>query len=185
MAGREHQAQEIIANIVIDHCFEIRYCPFLPGVEIAADLLVFLLEPLVSAEEIDRTVLRGGHEPGARIVRNSRIRPLLECRNKSVLREILGKPDIADDVCQAGDEPRRFNPPDCVDGAMRIGSCHCYRSHHLPICQCKAAALPISSLDIVAALIELPNLALPITRHAEELLYLFDRFFPGIRLKHG
>jgi hypothetical protein len=39
---------------------------------------------------IDGTMLGGGHEPGARIVRNARLWPLLKRRNESILSEILG-----------------------------------------------------------------------------------------------
>src|SRR5205807_9038095 len=39
--------------------------------------------------------------------------------------------DITHDPREAGDQPGRFNPPDCVDGALDIGSSHCYPSHHL------------------------------------------------------
>ena len=41
----------------------------------------------------------------------------------------LGKmaADIADDPHEARDESRRFDSPDRVDGAMGIGSYHCYR----------------------------------------------------------
>ncbi len=88
------------------------------------------LEPRVSAEVINGTMLGGGHEPGARIVRNARLRPLLERGDQSILREVLGKADIAHDPRQAGDEPGRLDPPDRVDRAMCIGSSHCYRSHH-------------------------------------------------------
>ena len=35
------------------------------GLERTADLLVLPLEPLVAAQQIDRPMLRGGHEPGA------------------------------------------------------------------------------------------------------------------------
>src|SRR5437773_12071421 len=50
--------------------------------------------------------------------------------DESILCEVFRQPDIADDPRQAGDEPRRLDPPDCVDCAMCIGG-HCYPSHHL------------------------------------------------------
>src|SRR4051794_19493085 len=76
-------------------------------------------------------MLRGGHEPGARVVRNARLRPLLERGDESILGKILGKTDVAHDPRQTGDEPGRLDPPDRVDRAMGIGSRHDYRSHHL------------------------------------------------------
>ncbi len=83
------------------------------------------LETLVSAEVIYRAMLCRGHEPRARIVRNTRPRPLLERGDQSVLRQVFGNPDITHYPCQSGDEPRRLDPPDCVDCAMGIGGCHC------------------------------------------------------------
>ena len=52
------------------------------------------------------------------------LRPLFERRDERVLREILGEADVADDAYEAGDEPRRLDPPDGVDRPMSIGSRH-------------------------------------------------------------
>ena len=82
-------------------------------------------------------MFRSGHEPGARIVGYARLRPLLKRGDESVLGEVLGEADIADDAGQAGDEPGGFDPPDCIDCAMGIGSRHGYRSHHVSIGPCK------------------------------------------------
>ena len=68
------------------------------------------------------------HAPG--IARHAVLRPLLERGDERVVREILGDADIAHDARETGDEPRRLDPPDRVDGAMRVGSRHGYRSHH-------------------------------------------------------
>ena len=85
----------------------------------------------VAAEVIDGTMFGGGHQPCARIVGDARLRPLFECGDESVLCQVLGYADVAHDSRQPGDEPGRLDPPDGVDGAMGVGSCHCYRSHHL------------------------------------------------------
>ena len=82
------------------------------------ELLVLALEQLVPAEVVDRAMLRGGHEPGARVARDARLRPLLERGDERILREVLGKTDIAHDPRETGDEPRRLDPPDRVDRAM-------------------------------------------------------------------
>jgi hypothetical protein len=92
---------------------------------------VLAFEPRVPAEMVDGTMLGGGHKPGARIVRDARLWPLLERGDESVLREFLGNTDITDDPRETGDDSGRFNPPDRVDGAMCIGSRHGYPSHHL------------------------------------------------------
>src|SRR5260370_22311819 len=89
------------------------------------------LEKLIPAKVIDRTMLRGGHEPGAWVVWDARLWPLFEGRDESVLRELLGKANVAHDAREAGDDPGGLNPPDCIDGAMGIGRRHGYPSHHL------------------------------------------------------
>jgi hypothetical protein len=73
-------------------------------------------------------MLRGGHEPGTRLVRDARGRPPLERGDQGVLREILGQPNVADDPRETGDEPGGFDPPNRVDRTMGIGSRHGYQS---------------------------------------------------------
>jgi hypothetical protein len=91
---------------------------------------VLAVEQLPPAQQVDRTVLRGGHEPGSRVVRDARLRPPLEGDDEGVLREVLGQADAAHDPREAGDEPRRLDSPDGGDRAMGIGSRHGYRSEH-------------------------------------------------------
>ena len=50
---------------------EIRRGQLLLRLELAAELLVLALEPLVAAELVDGAVLGGRHEPGARVVRDA------------------------------------------------------------------------------------------------------------------
>src|SRR5258708_23074701 len=131
MTRSKHQAQEVVADVIL-HCgIQMGSSSFLSGLELPSELLVLPLQHLPASKEVDGAMLRRGHEPGTRVVRDARLRPLFERRDQSVLREILGDPDVADDPGQTGDESRRFNPPDCVDRAMGIGSRHGYRSHHL------------------------------------------------------
>src|SRR5882762_7868058 len=131
MAGYEYEAQEVVANVIVNCGFEIRHRHLLLGLDLAAEFFVLALEPLVSAQEIDCAMLRGGHQPGARVVRNSRFRPLLEGGDESVLRQLLGMADVTHDPRETRDDPGGLNPPDRVDRAMCIGSRHGYRSHHL------------------------------------------------------
>src|SRR5713226_8437139 len=124
MTGREHEAQEVVADLIVDRGVEIRLGHLLLGLEPATELLLLALEQRTPAQQVDPTTPRDGHEPGAWVVRDARLRPLLERGDERVLREILGKTDIAHDPRETGDEPRRLDPPDRVDGAMRIGSRH-------------------------------------------------------------
>src|SRR6185295_10762179 len=124
MAGSEDQAEEVVADVFLDRGVEFWRGPFLDGLELATDLLVLPFEPLLAAPEIDRPVLRRGHEPGARVVRDARFRPPLERGDQSVLRQILGQSDIANDPRESGDESCRLDPPDRVDRAPGFGCCH-------------------------------------------------------------
>ena len=44
----------------------------------------------VTAEVIDGTMLRRGHQPGAGIFGNTRFRPLLESGDEGILGQVLG-----------------------------------------------------------------------------------------------
>jgi len=94
---------------------------------LAGELLVLALEELVAPVVIERAVLGGGHEPGARVVRNARPGPGLERGEESVLRELLGETDVAHPAREAGDDLGRLDLPDRFDRAVR-GRCRSRRS---------------------------------------------------------
>ena len=106
-----------------------------------AKLLVLAFEALVSAPEINGTMFRSGHEPGARVVRDARRRPLLERGDESILCKLLGETDVAHDSRETRDNPGGLDPPDRVDRTMCIGSRHGYRSHHFYSVRASRAAL--------------------------------------------
>jgi len=149
MAGCEHEAQQVVADVIVERGVEIRHSQLLLGLQFATKLRVLALEPFVSAERVDGTVLRGGHEPSARVVRDARFRPLLECGDESVLRELLGKTDIAHDPSETGDDLGRLNPPDRIDGAMCIDSRHSFPSHHLRFARASLGARHSMFADIL------------------------------------
>ena len=120
VTGDEDQTEQVVANLVVLGNVEIRHGHILLGLELVAEFLVFAFKEFVPAKEINGAVLRSGHQPGAGIVRDARLRPPLESGNKSILRELFCQTDIADDAGEAGDEPRRLNPPDGVNEAMSI-----------------------------------------------------------------
>ena len=51
MAGREHEAQEVVADVVVERGVEIRRGRLLLGLELATELLVLALEQLVPAQD--------------------------------------------------------------------------------------------------------------------------------------
>ena len=123
MAGREHQPQQVVAHIIVQRRVEVGHGA--AGFELVTELLVLTLEQLLPAEEIDRPVLGGSHEPGARIPRHAGSRPLFERRHERVLREVLRQADVADNADKRRDEPWGLDAPDGVDRAMSVfRRCH-------------------------------------------------------------
>ena len=128
MAGREDQAQQIVPHVVVEGGVEVRGGA--PRLELVAQLLVLAIEPRLPPQQIDGAVLGRGHQPGAGIVGDAGPGPLLEGRDERVVCEVLGSADVADDAGESGDDPRRFDAPDGIDGAMGVGGRHDRRSHH-------------------------------------------------------
>src|SRR5271167_1440538 len=114
MTSGEHETQEVVANVVVESRFKIWH-GHLFLFKLATEFFVLAFQHGVSTEVINGTMLGGGHEPGARVVRDARLRPLFERGNESILCEVLGKADVADDPHETGDEPGELDPPDCVD----------------------------------------------------------------------
>src|SRR5207237_56603 len=113
---------------------------------------------LFPAKVIDGTMLRGGHQPSAGIVRNARLRPPLEGRDESILCELLGYTDIADDAGEASDEPGRLDPPHGIDCAMGQGRRHGYPSHHLQMVRASRLRRTVNSRPFLGCLREEPLL---------------------------
>ena len=65
MTGREDEAEEVIADVVVEGRIEIRQGPGLPHLERPAELFLLAFKPLVATVEFDRPPLAGGHEPRA------------------------------------------------------------------------------------------------------------------------
>ena len=135
MTRDEDKAQQVVADVVVQRVHgrvESRRAGFvLAGFELTSDFLVLAVEHLPAPKQVDGAMFGRRHEPGAGVVGNTRLGPLLERDDERVLREILGDTHVAYDPGKTGNQPRGFDAPDCVDGAMRVGSRHGYRSHHL------------------------------------------------------
>ncbi len=84
MARDEGEPEEVVAESVVDRGVEIRR-GLLSRIDFAAELLMLALEQLAPAQQVDCTVLRRGHEPCARVLRDARLGPLLERRDERVL----------------------------------------------------------------------------------------------------
>jgi len=60
VAGNENEAQEIVADMIVERCVEV-WRRVLLDLELVAELGVLAAGKLGAAEEIDRTMLCGGH----------------------------------------------------------------------------------------------------------------------------
>jgi hypothetical protein len=127
MTGREHEAKKVVSDIIVECGVEIRHGHLLLDLELAAKLTVFAFEQLAAAQAVDSTMLRRSHQPCTGVIRDPRLGPLLEGRDKGILRKFFGKTDIAQHAREAGDDTGGLDAPDGVDGAVCIGSCHDYR----------------------------------------------------------
>src|SRR6202041_2347489 len=122
VARYENEAQQVVANIIVERGFEIRHGHLLLRLKFPTQLRVLEFEALVASPEIDGTILRGSHKPGAWIIRNSGLRPLLEGSDESVLSEFLGEANVAHNPRESRDNSGRLDSPDGVDDAMYVGS---------------------------------------------------------------
>ena len=86
MARDEHEAQQVVADVIVDGGVEIRYARFPAVFELVTELLVLTVEHLAPAQLVDGAMLRGGHEPGPRVVRDARLGPTLERGDERILR---------------------------------------------------------------------------------------------------
>ena len=128
MAGDEHEAQQVVADGVVDGGVELRGRRVATGLELVTELFVLTVEHLAPAQLVDRPMLRGGHEPRPRIVRDARPGPALERHDERVLRQVLGQADVAGDTREPCDQPGGLDAPHGIDRVVRIGLGHRLRS---------------------------------------------------------
>lgn len=124
MAGREDQAEEIVADVVVKRTIDLGDDVGPVALDVVAELGILALAELPSPELVDRPVARRRHQPGAGIAGNPALRPLLEGDDEGVLRQFLGEADVTNDPGEARDELRLLDAPDRVDGAMDVGGRH-------------------------------------------------------------
>ena len=140
VARREDEAEEVVADVVVD-CGDVVGHGLLLFCDLGGEFCEFGFEAGVAAEVVDGSVFRGGHEPCAGVVGDAGGGPLFEGGDERVLGEVFGAGDVAGEAGEAGDDAGGLDPPDGFDGAVRgvmwICSGHCYRSHQFWIRQCK------------------------------------------------
>jgi hypothetical protein len=111
MAGREDEAEQVVVDRVGVRLWRGEG-------KLASELLNLDPEHLRAPPEVDLPVLRGGHQPRARIARDPVVRPRLQRGDQRILRQILRAPDVAiAETREPRDQARGLNPPNGVDCA--------------------------------------------------------------------
>ena len=87
--------------------------------EFAGEHFVLALGDGVPAEEIDGAAFGGCGEPCPGIIGYARVRPLFECGDQCLLREIFGEADVTGEARESGDDARGLDTPHGFDGAMQ------------------------------------------------------------------
>ena len=138
MARGEDEPQQIVADVVIDARRRDRERPT-PAASSSSwpSCSCLRSSSFWRRSEIDRAMLRGGHEPCAGIIGNARLGPLLERDHERILREVLGQADVAHDAREPGDHLRRLDSPDGIDRAVRIRKRHGLQSDEANTRPCK------------------------------------------------
>ncbi|HLI83616.1 MAG TPA: hypothetical protein VKV17_06835 [Bryobacteraceae bacterium] len=120
MAGHENEAEQVVAEVIVHCLLELRYGCRLFGFRFAPEFFVLSLGKLIPAQQVDGPVLRGG-EPSARILRNTRCRPLLQRCHEDVVRQFFGCAQVPHHTRNRGDDPRRFDLPDRFNLKTAVG----------------------------------------------------------------
>ena len=124
VTGGEDQAQQVVAERVGDLGGEVGRVRLAAQLQVAPELLGLAPVHVGAAHAVDRAVLGRGHQPGAGVVGDAGLRPLLERRDQRLLREVLGEADVAHEAREARDQPRGLDPPDRIDRALDVGRRH-------------------------------------------------------------
>ncbi len=120
MTGGENQAEQLVAEVIVERRLErLGAVVGLPA-DVPADLGELALLDLPAPDGIDGAPPGHRHQPGARIGGHAGLRPCVECRNESVLGEFLGPVYIAGHAGQAREEPGPFHPEDGLDRAVSL-----------------------------------------------------------------
>src|SRR5580704_15894502 len=115
MTGNEYEPQQVVANVIVDRGFQSSHGCLLPGIDFASELFMLTFEKFCAAEGVNGAMLRRGHEPGTRIIRDARLWPTLEGGDERVLCEVFRETDVAHHARESGNEPGGLDSPDRVD----------------------------------------------------------------------
>jgi hypothetical protein len=119
VACDEDEPEEVVVERVVDGGLR-----GLLDLRQATDLLDLALVDVRPAHPVDAAMLGRGHEPGARVIRDARLRPLLEGGDERLLSEVLGEADVTHEARGARDQARGLDSPHGLDRASDVGLGH-------------------------------------------------------------
>ncbi len=124
MAGGEDEPQKVVVERVIRRGRQVLLISRRAQFRIAPELLGLALVDLRTPQPVNAAMLGGGHEPGARVLRDARLGPLLQRGDEGLLGKVLGERDVAYRAGNARDQPRGLDPPHGFDRARDVLARH-------------------------------------------------------------
>lgn len=113
MAAGEDEPQAVVGKV---HSAFGRLLALAGGLRLVAERIAFLAAGAVTAHGIDELATRGGHDPGAGVVRHSGLRPGSERGREGLLRRLLGQVEGAGEADQPGYNPSPLAPKEVFGG---------------------------------------------------------------------
>ena len=122
VTAHEHEFEQVVAVVLFQDGVELRL-PVAVG-DFPAEFGRAFPEAFVPAPTVEDSTFGDGGQPGSGTARDALVRPLLQGRDQGVLREFLGRSDIADHARQGRDQASRLDPPDRLHLARHIRVIH-------------------------------------------------------------
>jgi len=124
VARREHEAQQVVAHVIVERRIEARGRIREQRVDFAADLGFLPLVELAMTDAVDGAIAGRGHEPGPGVLRDAAVGPLFHCGDEGVLRELFSLAHVAHHARELCNEAGGLDAPDRFDGLVEIGGRH-------------------------------------------------------------
>src|SRR5579864_4582166 len=114
MAAREDELQALVGEVCRVHGCVIGVAGF--------EQAGFRGQDPLAADAIRRSVPSRGHQPGARVVRNTRLWPAFGSNKEGLLRGLLGEVEVAEKADQGGQNAAPFLAEDVIERGYQYTS---------------------------------------------------------------